>query len=573
MNEWKKFLSGIWKLTKGYWNSEDKKRAWLLLITIIALNLTIVYLLVLITNWYNNFYNSLQAYDQDAAFNYMKQFTGLAALYIITAVYQVYLRQMLEINWRRWITDVYLSRWLHHENYYRMQLIKSATDNPDQRISDDLKMFTSMTLQLSLGLLKAVVTLISFIAILWHLSGVLTVPTGGGGEIKIYGYMVWAAVAYAFLGTYLTHIIGRPLIKLNFNQQKYEADFRFSLVRLRENSESVAFYGGEGVERETFLKRFHAVVDNFWQIMRRQKRLNGFTSGYGQLAIIFPFVVALPRYFAKEIQLGGLMQISSAFGRVQDALSFFVDAYASLAEWRAVVDRLTSFVEDMEHAEQSRREEGEKLRVAVQDSPSLVLSNLTINLPEDGRILLKNFSFQLGAGDSLLVCGPSGIGKSTFLRTLAGLWPYAEGAISLPPKYDALFVPQKPYLPLGTLREAFYYPEQKGSEADLKRALALCRLEGLLTYLDRTEDWSRVLSLGEQQRVAFARVLLKKPGWLFLDEATSALDESIERKMYELLKSELPQTTIVSVGHRSTLNAYHKKKLTIEGAEKWSVLQ
>jgi putative ATP-binding cassette transporter len=373
------------------------------------------------------------------------------------------------------------------------------------------------------------------------------------------------AIAYAAAGTFLTHLIGRPLIKLNFNQQRYEADFRFSLVRLRENSESVAFYGGEGPEKQSFGQRFVHVFDNFWKIMRYQKRLTWFTSFYSQVAVIFPIVVAAPRYFAKEIQLGGLMQIASAFGKVQDALSFFVDAYAELAEWRAVVDRLTGFVDDMESSEIVRS--NEKLIINSSNAGNaLVFTNLQINLP-DGRNLLQEFYLRLNQGDTMLVVGASGAGKSTLLRTLAGICPYAEGNIDLPYNYTALFVPQKPYLPLGTLREVLLYPQQSGvSDEKIKRILELCRLEKLYRKLDHIEDWSRVFSLGEQQKIAFARIFLKEPDWLFLDEAT-------EKRMYDLLYERLPKTTIVSVGHRSTLNIFHTKKLTINGDGTWSLLR
>ncbi|MDL2280936.1 ABC transporter ATP-binding protein/permease [Selenomonadales bacterium OttesenSCG-928-I06] len=565
MSKWTELFKTTLRLIKGYWTSEQKLTAWGLLLIIVALNLVAVFILVLINKWYNDFYSALQNYDADATFIYLLHFTGLAFCHIIVGVYKLYLRQMLQIKWRNFLTGAYLNRWLKNKNYYIMQVLKTDTDNPDQRISEDLNLFTNMTLVLSLGLLSAVVTLVSFVFILWDLSGVITIPTT---TITIPGYMVWAAIIYAVAGTYFAHYIGKPLIKLNFDQQRYEADFRFSLVRLRENSESVAFYKGEKLENQNFLRRFSNVIDNFWKIMKRQKKLTWFTSGYSQLAIIFPFVVASPRYFAKELTLGGLMQVASAFGRVQDSLSFFVEAYTSLAEWKAVVNRLSGFVLDMDKSE--RVVIKDKLKIVQKDNSAeeLSLNNLSIKLPNND-VLLKDVNFTVKKGESILITGASGAGKSTFLRTLAGLWPYAEGTINLPPNYNALFVPQKPYLPLGTLREVLLYPSFEHSNNEItddkiREIMTLCHLEEFYHLLDKTDDWSRILSLGEQQRVAFARIFLKEPDWIFLDEATSALDEDTEKHLYAHLSKKLTNTTIVSVGHRSSIIPYHQKKVLLE---------
>ena len=563
------FLKSSWALIIEYWYSSEKWRARGLTAVIVTLNLAHVYILVLINKWYNRFYNTLQNFDKEDFFSALGEFSLLAGIFIIVAVYELYLQQMLEIKWRRWLTGEYLDNWLQDRTYYRLQLIDNNTDNPDQRISEDLRLFTNYTLRLALGLLKAAVTLISFIAILWELSGAMSVSLGGT-VISIPGYMVWVAIIYAIAGTWLTHKIGRPLTKLNFDQQRYEADFRFSLVRLRENSESIAFYGGESREGQTFLGRFGRVLDNFWQIMQRQKQLTWFTSGYGQIAIIFPILVAAPRYFAREIQLGGLLQTSQAFGKVQDALSFFVDSYPLLAEWKSVVDRLTGFINNMKKV----RELPDSGAVVTKASvPALTVTNLSIHLP-DGRQLLSDLNLTLAAGDTLLVAGPSGSGKSTLLRTLSGLWPYARGGITMPANQACLFLPQKSYLPLGTLREALLYPGADCSvtEQDINAVMALCKLEWLQGQLDKVEDWSRVLSLGEQQRIAFARAFIQQPGWLFMDEATSALDEPTERAMYTLLRERLPGTAMISVGHRGTLTGYHKKKLTLDGAGRWTVL-
>lgn len=565
----RKFLQATWSLAREYWHSEEKWQARGLLAVNVTLNLAYVYILVLINKWFNRFYNALQNFDKEEVFSALVEFCLLAACYILVAVYQLYLQQMLEIKWRRWMTHKYLNHWLTDRMFYRLQLTDSYTDNPDQRISEDLRLFTSYTLDLSLGLLKAVATLAAFIAILWQLSGTLVIPLGSE-QLAVSGYLVWVALIYSVVGTWLAHKIGKPLARLNFDQQRYEADFRFSLVRLRENSESIAFYGGAAREEHSFISRFGKVFSNYWQIMQRRKQLTWFASGYGQIAIIFPLVVAMPRYFAKEIQLGGLLQIAKAFDSVHESLSYFVRSYAVMAEWKAVVDRLTGFIDSMQQV--STLPQGSAV---IKASPEAVLavSDLNINLP-DGRRILDGLSLTVRAGESLLVAGPSGSGKSTLLRTLAGLWPYAEGRITIPAGHSFLFLPQRSYLPLGTLRDTLLYPglNRQVTDEEITAAMSLCKLEGLQGHLDKTEDWSHILSLGEQQRIAFVRVLIHQPDWLFMDEATSALDETTERLLYGLVQERLAGTTLVSVGHRNTLNSYHKKKLSLDGRGHWSLL-
>lgn len=518
------FIRAAWDLTRAYWYSAEKWQARGLLALIIGLNLGHVYLLVQLNTWNNTFYNALQNMDKAGFFSALKDFGLLAAAYIIVAVYQIYLRQMLEIKWRRWMTVNYLDVWLKDQAYYRMEIIDNSTDNPDQRISDDLRLFASSTLSLSIGLLNAVVTLASFIAILWNLSGSLPI-TIGSWQAVLPGYLVWTAIGYALVGTWLTVKIGRPLVGLNFNQQRYEADFRFGLVRLRENSESVAFYKGEQQEKGGFLGMFHNIYSNFWKLMVQQKKLTWFTSGYFQIAIIFPFIVAGPRFFAGQIQLGGLMQIASAFRQVQEALSFIIDSYPDLAQWRAVVNRLLGFIGHMEQVTQEPA--GDGIRVRPAPAGEFRAQQLSVNLP-DGSRLLQPVNLAIKAGDSLLVAGPSGCGKSTFLRTLAGLWPFGSGDVLIPEKQTVMFVPQKSYMPLGSLREAILYPHAAAAVDDtvIRSVMLQCRLDEFVDQLDRRENWAQILSLGEQQRIAFARVLLTRPKWLFLDEATSALDEA-----------------------------------------------
>jgi putative ATP-binding cassette transporter len=556
----------FWHLFRGYWNSEHKWKARGLLAFVIGLNFFGVYLLVRLNSWYNEFYNALQQYQVDSFWPLVGEFTGLAMLYIVIAVYAIYLRQAVQIKWRTWLTDKYLSRWLKGQVYYRLQVQNSDTDNPDQRISEDINQFVNLSLQLLIGFLKQLTTLVAFGVVLWNLSGAFTLNLGGQ-DIVIYGYMFWFSFVYSGIGTVCAHLVGRKLIGLNFEQQRFEADFRFNMMRVRENSESIAFYGGENAENKGFHERFAKVISNFWQLMKQTKILNFYVNGYAQLAVIVPLILAAPQYFAGAIALGGLMQTVSAFGRVQDALSYFVESYDSIAQLAAVVKRLDTFNEHMERAEMV--ENG--VRPQTADDTELRVEDLRVQLP-DSRVLLENCSLTLPAGSRLLVTGSSGCGKSTLLRTLAGIWPYGKGKLSLQKNSRLLFLPQKPYLPLGSLRRALYYPgTAAGSDEALQAVLVKVGLDKFVTRLDEVDDWSRILSLGEQQRLAFARVLLQKPDWVFLDEATSALDEPREAEVYELLKKELPQMGVVSVGHRSTLYAQHEQELKLAGDGNWQL--
>jgi vitamin B12/bleomycin/antimicrobial peptide transport system ATP-binding/permease protein len=549
------FFRQAWDLTWPYWKSEEKWSAISLLTAVVALNLFSVWLNVRLNRWNNDFYNSLQQYNWNEFWYQFAIFGVIAFAMIVDAVYALYLRQILHIRWRRWLTERYLHNWLDHQSYYRMQLNQAVTDNPDQRISDDIDSFATMTIALSLGLLNAFVTLLSFLTILWVLSGALTIPLGGGRSFSIPGYMVFAAVIYAAAGTLLTRWIGHPLIRLSFDQQRYEADFRFSLVRLRENAENVAFYGGEAREFDTFNTRFARIIGNWWGIIRRRKKLTWFTTGYGQLAIVFPFIVAAPRYFNRTIQLGGLMQIASAFGQVQDSLSFIVASYTEIAQYQAVVQRLSGFRRRMD--EISAQRQGEQ-PIAIERSGSGVeVATLDIDLP-DGRPLRQDLALTASPGDAVLVTGPSGAGKSTLLRALAGLWPFGRGRIRVGDGRN-LFLPQRPYLPLGTLADALAYPRSAHElpRDSLVDALRTVGLPYLVERLDEEGNWAQRLSIGEQQRLAFARVFLVRPDIVFLDEATSALDETAEMSLYRLLREASWQPTIVSVGHHGSLRRYH----------------
>jgi putative ATP-binding cassette transporter len=550
------FLRQAWDLAWPYWKSEEKWSAIGLLAAVVALNLITVGLNVRFNTWYNDFYNTLQEYDWAQFWRQLGIFGVLAVLFIVVAVYSLYLRQILHIRWRRWLTDRFLRNWLGNQSYYRLQLNQLTTpDNPDQRISDDLDRFATITLALSLGLLSSFVTLVSFLSILWTLSGALAIPLGGGAAIHIPGYMVFAALIYAVGGTLLTRWIGRPLIQLNFDQQRYEADFRFSMVRLRENAENVAFYGGEAREFDTFEVRFARIIANWWGIIKRRKKLTWFTTGYTQLAIIFPLMVAAPRYFAKAIQLGGLMQIVSAFGQVQEALSFIISSYTEIAEYQSVVRRLSGFQERLNEIA-ADREAPQPIEIERR-GPGVEVDMLDLNLP-DGQLLRPNISLAARPGESLLITGASGLGKSTLMRAIAGLWPFGRGRIRVTDG-RCLFLPQRPYLPLGILADALVYPHSARElpRDSLVEALRAVGLPQLVDHLDEEANWAQRLSIGEQQRLAFARVLLARPEVVFLDEATSALDEPAEMSLYRVLRDASWRPTIVSVGHHGNLRRVH----------------
>jgi putative ATP-binding cassette transporter len=555
------FLGKVWKLARPYWFSEERWRARGLLAAIVVLSLGLVYLLVAFNSWNRDFYNSLEQKNSQDAFVLLLYFMFLAAVFIAVSIYRQYLQQMLQMRWRVWLTRQYLDDWLADRTYYRLELTRTATDNPDQRISEDLNAFTSGALGFTLGILSEGVTLISFVYILWTISGPLTLPLAGH-SLTIPGYMVWAALLYAVLGSVLTHYVGRRLIPLNFQKERLEADFRFSLIRVRENAEGVAFYRGEGSELQSMRARVERIRANWWEIIRFTKRLNTFTIGYSQVAVVFPFVVALPRYMSGAISLGQLTQIASAFGQVQSSLSWFVDSYSQLAVWKASVDRLLTFNHALEEAKlAAARPDG---IATVADSAGLVVDALNLDRP-DGRPIVSDASFAIRPGETLLVTGPSGAGKSTLFRGIAGIWPYGTGRVGLPRDARILFLPQKPYIPIASLRDAVTYPAAPGTfdDAAARAALRDCRLEGFVDRLDEIANWSMSMSVGEQQRLAVARALLHRPEWLFLDEATSALDEKLERELYELLRARLPESSLISIAHRPAVAGYHTRRLEV----------
>jgi putative ATP-binding cassette transporter len=556
-------LATVWRIAVPYFNSEDKWAGRGLLAAVIAIELALVGTDVLVNQWRNRFYNALQAKDWDGFVRENIVFCVLAAISVALSVYQLYLNQWLQIRWRNWMTTKYLGEWLHDANHYRMQLQGDAADNPDQRMSDDVKLFVSQTLGIGVGLLSAIVSFASFVVILWALSTAAPLHMFGSA-FSIPGYLVWAALIYAIFGTALTQWIGSPLVNLDFQQQRLEADFRFNLVRVRENSEQIALLRGEGAEREHLSQRFSRVVGNWYGIMSRTKRLTAFTTSYAQAAVVFPFVLTGPAYFADKIQLGALIQTAEAFGKVQDALSFFVSVYRTMAEWRAVVARLDGFETSIANAAKLASA-SDSIKITSPGSGNEIdLKQLLVRLP-NATPLVSATDFNLRAGERTLVTGPSGAGKSTLFRAIAGIWPFGSGSISIPANASLMMLPQKPYFPIGPLHAAIVYPaETEAFSPDRVRdVLTLVGLPQLSARLEQEAHWNRMLSLGEQQRLGLARALLHAPKYLFLDEATASLDEPSEAALYRLLEEKLPATTVISIGHRSTLTAFHQRNIVL----------
>jgi putative ATP-binding cassette transporter len=555
-------IATIWRLSIPYFRSEDRWAGRILLGAVIAIELSLVAIQVILNEWYNRFYNTLQDKNWNGFVSAILFFCVIAAIYTVLAVYQLYLNQWLQIRWRRWMTQTYLHEWLSSANHYRMQLLGDAADNPDQRIAEDLQLFVQYTLTIGIGLLNSVVTLCSLIVILWRLSANAPV-TLFGSSLDVPGYLVWAALIYAVIGTTLTHLIGWRLIPLNFQQQRFEADFRFNLVRTRENAEQIAALGGEAAERERHLNRFGFVVANWLALMQRQKQLTFFTQSYSQASVIFPYIVVSPAYFSGAMQLGGLMQTASAFNSVQNALSYFITAYRQIAEWSAVITRLTGF-EDAIAAGRAAAVTPPSVEVVPRGAGEFAIDGLDVRLP-GGEPIVAAEHIAFPAGERVLVTGPSGSGKSTLFRAIAGIWPFGSGRVMVPEGAKVMLVPQRPYFPLGTLAAAVGYPAEAGTfdDARVAEALVAVGLPELVARLGEEAHWNRMLSLGEQQRLAIARALLHAPDYLFLDEATASLDEAAEAALYRLLQDRLKATTIISIGHRSTLGAFHGRRVEL----------
>jgi putative ATP-binding cassette transporter len=563
VNNIRSTLATVWRIAAPYFRSEDKLAGRTLLAAVISIELALVGLDVLLNQWNNRFYNALQDKNWEVFVREIGFFTVLATSNVVLSIYQLYLNQWLQIRWRRWMTSRYLGEWLHDANHYRMQLQGDAADNPDQRITDDVKLFVERTLDISVGLLSSVVTLASFVIILWGLSAAAPL-TMFGSEFAIPGYLVWGALIYAVFGTALTQWIGSPLVNLDFQQQRFEADFRFNLVRVRENSEQIALLQGESAERQRLSERFGRVVENWYGIMSRTKRLTAFTRSYSQAAVIFPYILVAPAYFADKIQLGGMMQTASAFSSVQTALSFFVSIYRTMAEWRAVVARLDGFEMAIASAATLATKPDSIHVVPSTGSDKIDLEQLLVRLP-NGTPLVSADRFSIRGHERTLVTGPSGAGKSTLFRAIAGIWPFGSGSIAIPAKATLMMLPQRPYFPVGSLKAAIVYPAEAAaySPDQVGDVLIAVGLPQLASRLEEEGHWNRVLSLGEQQRLGLARALLHAPQFLFLDEATASLDETSEAELYRLLETKLQATTIVSIGHRATLKGFHRRYVVL----------
>ncbi len=556
-------LATIWRLSIPYFRSEDRWPGRILLGAVIGIELSVVAINVILNQWYNRFYNALQERDWNAFVSLILFFCVIAAIYTVIVVYQNYLNRWLQMRWRRYMTQTYLRQWLNTANHYRMQLLGDAADNPDQRIAEDLQSFVEMTLSIGVGLLSSIVTLCSFVVILWALSEKAPLHVFGV-NIAIPGYLVWAALVYAVIGTALTHLFGWRLIPLNFQQQRYEADFRFNLVRTRENSEQIAALHGEAAERERLSSRFGRIVDNWMAIMSRQKKLMFFTQSYTQASTIFPYLMASPAYFSGAMQLGDLMQTASAFNSVQTALSYFVSSYQSIAQYQAVVQRLSGFEDAIVAAREAALRQPAVQVLSRAGAAGIAIEQLNVQLP-NSEALIGAEHIALSAGERVLVTGPSGAGKSTLFRALAGIWPFGSGRVTVPEDAKILLLPQRPYFPVASLAAAVSYPAKAGTFDDgrIAEVISAVGLPEWSNRLDEEAHWNRMLSLGEQQRLAIARALLQEPDYLFLDEATASLDEPAEAQLYRLLQERLKGATIVSIGHRSTLGAFHGRRIDV----------
>ena len=587
LDRFRQFLRQVWHLSAPYFrDSAEKWQARGLLAAIVLLNLGAVYMLVQINEWNRVFWDAVQNKNQPVFWTQLGRFTYLAMIFVVIAVYRFYLTQLLQVRWRAWMTRDLMHRWLSGHAFYRMELGRylgpapddtqapalptpgqRVPDNPDQRLQEDVNLFTSQTVGLSMGFLNAVVTLVSFVGILWGLSGSFALNLGGS-HYTIPGFMVWMAVLYCTVGSVLTHFIGRPLIGLNFEQQRREANFRHHLVRVREYSEAIALDKGERVEEQNLDTRFSAVLANYLKLIAKQKQLVGFTNLFGQAAVVFPLLIAAPRYFSGAIQMGELMQIASAFDRVQSALSWFVDNYDSLAAWRATTERLTSFEAALSMSNSASAliaSTSAATESGANGAGAIAAHALTLQLP-DGATLVRGAELSAAPGQHTLIQGPSGSGKSTLLRALAGIWPWASGRVTLPA--GTMVIPQRPYFPDGALRDALAYPEptERYTDAQLKAALDDALLPGLVDRLDERDNWTQKLSGGEQQRLAIARVLLKQPAWVLADEATAALDIPAERTLYDRLKAltERGGGAMISIAHRPSVAAFHDRRWQFE---------
>jgi putative ATP-binding cassette transporter len=560
-NFWLAFL----RLTGPFFNSEQRWSARLLLVGVIALTVLQITIAVRLNVWNKDFFNALDKRDWGVFLGQMRTFALLLVAAMGLGVYQAYVKQLLQLRWRSWLTRSLVDRWLAETRYYQLNFIASEVDNPDQRITENTRHTIEMTVEFAIGLINSLLTLISFTGILWAISGTLDLAIGGS-ELHIPGYMVFAAIVYAGIGSGLTYLIGRPIVAANVRQNATEADYRFALVRVRENSEAIALIHGEADEAKGLTYYLGEVLSASMGLMRSQRRLMWLTSFYTSVGWVYPTLVASPKFFAGAITLGVLMQITAAFGQVQTALNWFVDNFPKLAEWRSHAERLLEFDEALNLVGEATSEAGDVTTIMLSDSGAEVLRFRELQITRvDGNVVIADANTEIAKGERVLIVGPSGSGKSTLFRAIAGLWPWGAGQITLPDRSRMMFLPQRPYLPLGTLRAAICYPAsvRKFPIAEVKAALKRCELDALIPRLNEQERWDRVLSGGEQQRLAFCRLILHKPDWVFMDEATSALDDESQQSMMSLFSKELASATLISIAHRQGLDAFHDRTLTL----------
>ena len=548
----------FWMFAGGYLSPKRSIKPLLFFVLIVTLTLFSVRLSLVHSTWYNNMYTALQEFNQTVFWEQMILFCFIAGFSVAAALISYYLNQRFSINWIEWLNTELLEKWMDKRAYYKSQYIGNNLDNPDQRIQQDIQSYVKTTLSLSTGVIDAVTSMISYTILLWGLAGPMTLL-----GIEIPRAMVYLVFAYVIFTTLIAFWLGKPLIRLNFANEKLNANYRYSLIRVKEYAESIAFYAGEKVEKNRLYKQFRAVIDNMWDIVFRALKFSGFNLVVSQISVVFPLLIQVSRYFEKQIKLGDLMQTLQVFGKLHSNLSFFRNTYDSFAEYKATLDRLTGFHYSVEAAQKQSKTD-------ITDHPTdVIFQHLSVKSPM-GKILIKDLNLTLTQGNSLLIQGQSGVGKTTLLRTIAGLWSYAEGKIFCP-QHNTLFLSQRPYLPQGNLLTALYYPDttENVDLAKITRVLEQVQLAHLQDRLEQEQDWSRILSLGEQQRLAFARLLLHKPKVAFLDEASASLDEGMEYAMYRLIREELPNTTIISVGHRSTLVPLHQQQLELHTDGSW----
>lgn len=563
----RQFLRDLWRLLRIYWRSPDAPRGALLLAVAIVLELLFVAGNVLVARTQADVIDVLQEKNVAAFLGAAAWLISAMLLALFAATFRIYVRGALEIRWREYLTADYLRRWVHPHAYWQAQLHGKDMDNPDQRIAEDVRNFVASALGLSLSLLSAFVALASFGGMLWNLSRRWPIHIDGV-EVVIPGLMMWVAIGYAVLAMWVTHLVGRKLVPINFDKLRYEADFRYGLVRFRDHVEEIALTGGEELERATLRERFQYVVLNWWQLIRAQRDLSLLTLGIGQANGIVPVAIAAPAYFAGHLTLGNIAQVNFAYGQVSGALTWFVHAYQEIATWRASIHRLITFADVMAATDRELRT-GERVGVVIGSDGALVLEDLRLTLP-NGTPVLQAADARIAPGEHVAILGPTGAGKSTLLRAIAGLWPYGSGRIERPRNARMAFVPPRPYLPVGTLRAAVSYPSPEGMFSDDRicealRAFGLGQLEDTLDHVDQ---WEQRLSAAEQQRLSLARVLLHQPNWLFLDEATSAIDERMEEHAYELLRERLPGTALLSVAHRDRVADFCARRWTLTPHER-----